>query len=50
MLTKLSELLERHSGELEARITELLGLRAEIEKYRIRIRDRVGELGNGVSS
>ena len=49
MLGKLSELLERHSGELDARIGDLLGLRGEIEKYRMRIRDRVGELGAGAS-
>jgi len=34
MLGRLDELLEHHFGEIEGRITELMGLRDEIMKYR----------------
>jgi len=34
MLVRLDELLERHFGEIDGRIAELMGLRDEIMKYR----------------
>jgi DNA-binding transcriptional MerR regulator len=41
MLARLDELLARRLGELDARIAELAGLRAEIGRYRDRIAGRL---------
>lgn len=41
MLGRLDELLDRRLAELDARITELGGLRDEIARYRGRVRQRV---------
>jgi DNA-binding transcriptional MerR regulator len=40
MLGRLDELLERHLGEIDGRIGELMGLRDEITKYRDHVADR----------
>ena len=45
MLARLAELLERHLGELDARIRELATLRQEIGRYRARVARRVAENG-----
>ncbi len=45
MLARLDELLARRLGELDTRIAELAGLRAEIERYRDRIAGRLAHSG-----
>ena len=45
MLARLAELLERHLGELDARIRELATLREEIERYRERVARRAAGSG-----
>ena len=47
MLGKLDQLLERHHGEVEARIAELEALRGDIGRYRTRIRGRIEALEEG---
>ena len=42
MLARLEELLGRHRAELDARITELIALRSEIDAYRDRVGRRIG--------
>ena len=41
MLLRLEELLDKHRGELDARIEELLALREEIDRYREHVGRRV---------
>lgn len=41
MLERLDGLLDRHLGDLDARIAELCALRDEIARYRERVRQRV---------
>jgi len=47
MLARLDELLARRLGELDARIAELAGLRAEIGRYRDRIAGRLEQSAAG---
>jgi DNA-binding transcriptional MerR regulator len=45
MLARLDQLLERHLGELDQRIAELIGLRDEIRRYRERAASRRAAIG-----
>ncbi len=49
MLQHLEGLLDRHLGELSARIAQLRSLRDEIQKYRDHVGDRIEALRGGAS-